>query len=127
MRVLFKVAAVGIAAAVAGECGAARDLQSTSACALAGNTITCVGETFDDCALAGCSIADLNNCPNPPAGCQIAPGMILAHYQIKPPNDFYLCGEAQATCGTWTEATCALTLMNGSGTVDYTIKDPSCP
>ncbi len=115
--------AIGLlAAALASGCG---ESISHNGCAVTGNTIVCTGETLDACAVAGCSIADLN-CQDPPAGCEIAPGAVLAHYSEKPPNDFYLC--ASGTCGTWTEANCQVTVtLDAGGSLDYTIRDPGCP
>jgi hypothetical protein len=108
-------------AVVAGGCG------SQTGCKVSGKSLVCVGETFNECAVAGCSVADYN-CQNPPSGCEIAPGTILAHYSVKPPNNVYVCGDAKSTCGTWTEASCRVTVMPDSGaSVDYTIQDSTCP
>jgi hypothetical protein len=100
-------------------------------CDLSGGVITCVGETFDECANAGCSFAD-RTC-DPSAGCHISPNIILAHDEEKPPNDSYLCEHtstcsSQCSCGTWTEATCQVTVTTDSyqSTV-YTVVDPTCP
>jgi hypothetical protein len=47
----------------------------------------------------------------------------LAHYAEKPPNDFYLCDDSKSTCGTWTEASCQLTVTTYSGGSDN-LHDP---
>ena len=88
--------------------------------------IVCVDETFADCAMAGCPISN-EECESPPAGCQVAPDMLLAHYSEKPPgNDVYFCGETQS-CGFWTETGCQVTVTPDSGTsIDYTISDATC-
>jgi hypothetical protein len=113
-----------LAAVLADGCG---ETPSKTGCTVSGNLIVCVGESFDDCAAAGCSIGDLN-CQKPPLGCEIAPATTLAHYAEKPPNDFYLCDEAGSDCGTWTEAGCQVTVTPDSGPpIDYTIQDPTCP
>jgi hypothetical protein len=108
-------------------CGGGGAELAPAGCHLVGNVIACVDETFADCSMAGCSIADLE-CEDPPVGCQIAPAMILAHYSEKSPgNDAYLCGETQ-TCGSWTETGCQVTVVPDSGaSIDYTISDATCP
>jgi hypothetical protein len=108
-------------------CGGGGARLAPAGCHLVGNVIACVDETFADCSMAGCSIADLD-CEDPPVGCQIAPDMILAHYSEKPPgNDAYLCRETQ-TCGSWTETGCQVTVVPDSGaSIDYTISDVTCP
>ncbi len=121
--------AVALAAASGGAgCGGA-----ARSCQLWGNVIVCVGETFEECAVAGCSIGDFD-CSNPPTGCQIAPGTVLAHYAQKPPNDAFLCGEPQIACGTWseTETGCQVTVTtyagtDADGTIAYTVHDSTCP
>jgi hypothetical protein len=120
---------VAIAAAGGGAgCGGA----AQSGCQLWGNVIVCFGETFDDCAAASCSSADLD-CSKPPTGCQIAPGTVLAHYAEKPPNDNLLCGEPQTTCGTWSVTGCQVTVTtyaggtDAGGTIAYTVHDSTCP
>ena len=123
--VLLAAAAVG----ASGGCGG-----SQAECSLAASAITCKGETFDACAVAGCPLSD-PNCKIPRSGCQIAPGMVLAHYQEKPPsNDAYLCGDPLSTCGTWTEASCQVTVTNYLGgapdagvSITYAIHDSTCP
>ena len=118
-------------AAVAGVIGCSQ--QPQAGCSLAGGDITCDGETFDTCAAAGCPVGDLN-CQSPPTGCRIAPGMVLEHYQAKPPNDFFLCGDPLADCGTWTEASCQVTVLTYSPITSdagipttYAVHDSTCP
>jgi hypothetical protein len=128
---LRTVTLIFLAAAVAGAlagCGG-----SQAGCSLAASGITCTGETFDACAAAGCPVGAI--CPVPRSGCQIAPGMVLAHYPEKPPgNDGYLCGYPLQTCGTWTEASCQVTVTNDFGgapdagvSITYAIHDSTCP
>jgi len=118
------------AAGVIGGCGG-----SQAGCSLSGSDITCKGETFDACATAGCPVGD-TNCPAfGRTGCQIAPGMVLAHYPEKPPtNDAYLCGYPLVTCGIWAEASCQVTVTNYLGgasdasvSITYALHDSTCP
>jgi hypothetical protein len=126
MRLVLLAAAAAIAS---GGCDG-----SQAECSLSASGITCKGETFDACAVAGCPIGDFN-CAIPRSGCQIAPGMVLAHYQEKPPgNDAYLCGYPLSICGLWTEASCQVTVTNYLGgapdagvSISYAIHDSTCP
>ena len=96
-------------------------------CSLAANDITCSGETFVACGLDGCPISDLG-CSNPGNGCQIAPGMVLEYRQEKDPMAWYLCGDPLSMCGTWTEASCQVTVTLTSGaTTTYAVHDSTCP
>jgi hypothetical protein len=117
-----------VAAGATGGCGG-----SQAGCSLStSNVITCTGETFDACTVAGCPVGQV--CTLPPTGCQIAPGMVLAHYAEKPPNDAYLCGYPLQTCGTWSEASCQVTVTNDRGgapdagvSITYALHDSTCP
>jgi len=102
--------------------------QVQAGCSLAGNDITCHGETFEDCTLKGCALGDIG-CSNPGNGCQIAPGMVLEHFAEKDPNEFYLCGDPLLTCGMWALANCqvTVTLNYSSGSTTYAVHDPTCP
>ncbi len=122
---------VVLGAAVAGVTGCSQ--QPQAGCSLSGGDITCDGETFDMCTIAGCSDAD-PDCPSPPTGCRIAPALVLGHYQEKQPNTFVLCGEPLASCGTWAEASCQVTLTSYSPitsdagvSTTYAIHDSTCP
>jgi hypothetical protein len=122
-----------LAAAAAGAIGGCGGSQAQTGCSLSASDITCKGETFDACAVAGCPVSDID-CPIPGTGCQIAPGMVLAHYSAKPPNDAYLCGYPLSTCGTWSEASCQVTVTNYLGgapdagvSITYAIHDSTCP
>ncbi len=65
---------------------------------------------------------------------QIAPGLVLGHYHEKQPNTFVLCGDPLASCGTWAEASCRVTVTTyapitrdaGVSTI-YAIHDSTCP
>lgn len=118
-------AAVFLAAAVAGLAGGC---GQPAGCSLSGSDINCAGATFDACVAAGCPIGYFN-CPNPPVGCRIAPGMVLARYAEKPPNTTYLCGDPLAPCGTWTEASCQVTVTTNpyDASTTYTLHDSTCP
>ena len=117
-------------AAVAAVTGCGQ--QPQAGCSLSGGDITCAGETFAMCTVAGCPVGDVN-CASPPTGCRIAPGMVLERYQAKPPNAFVMCGDPLASCGTWAEASCQVTVTTYSySTSDagvsttYAIHDSTC-
>ena len=129
VRAVTLVLLAAAAAGASGGCGG-----SQAECSLSASDITCKGETFDACVVAGCPIGELN-CPSPRSGCQIAPGMVLARYAEKPPgNTPYLCGSPLSTCGTWIEASCQVTVTNYFGgapdagvSVTYAVHDSTCP
>ena len=114
---LCLAAAVGLT----GGCG------QSPGCSLAASEITCTGETFEACTVEGCPISDLG-CANPGHGCQIAPGMVLEHFEEKEPMPLYLCGDPLSTCGMWAEASCQVTVTLTSGaTTTYAVHDSTCP
>lgn len=122
---------VFLAAAAAGVSGGCSGSQA--GCSLSASDIMCQGETFDACAIAGCPVGYFN-CSNPPSGCRIAPGMVLERFEEKPPNAWYLCGDPLSTCGSWSEASCQVTITTYSGgspdagvTTTYAIHDSTCP
>jgi hypothetical protein len=128
---LRAAAFVFLGVAVAGVTGCSQ--QPQAGCSLSGGDINCDGETFDMCTVAGCSIGALN-CSSPPTGCRIAPGMVLGHYQEKGPNAFFLCCDPLTNCGTWTEASCQVTITSDSPitsdagvSTTYAFHDSTCP
>ena len=128
---LRAAAFVFLGAAVAGVTGCSQ--QPQAGCSLSGGDISCDGETFEMCTVAGCPVGDVN-CPSPPTGCRIAPGMVLEHFQEKGPNAFFLCGDPLTSCGTWAEASCQVTITTYSPitsdagvSTTYAFHDSTCP